>query len=154
MSQAALISHSMLDDYTSTVSFLAGFFVVVSLFISWYARGDPMVRKFPSYLSHSLTILHRFQLDAIPTIGFSDPILSYLSSLQFYYNGIPMLKEGYEKVICLTSYVPSSHWTGDDPTSRQDQVYSKSQTFGDGWFWQADLNLSMISGGPQMMSFL
>ena len=103
MSQAALISHSMLDDYTSTVSFLAGFFVVVSLFISWYAKGDPMVRQFPSYLSHSLTILHRFQLDAIPTIGFSDPILSYLSSLQFYYNGIPMLKEGYEKVICLTS---------------------------------------------------
>ncbi|KAI0280023.1 hypothetical protein BGY98DRAFT_377037 [Russula aff. rugulosa BPL654] len=74
----------MLDDYISTVSFLAGFFVVVSLFISWYARGDPM-------------------FDAIPTIGFSDPILSYLSSLQFYYNGIPMLKEGYEKVICLMS---------------------------------------------------
>ena len=47
-------------------------------------------------------MLHRFQLDAIPTIGFSDPILSYLSSLKFYFNGIPMLKEGYEKVIRLT----------------------------------------------------
>jgi cytochrome P450 len=68
----------MPDDYTSKVSFLAGFFVVVSLFISWYTSGDPM-------------------LDAIPTIGFSDPILSYLSSLKFYFNGMPMLKEGYEK---------------------------------------------------------
>ncbi|KAI0280021.1 cytochrome P450 [Russula aff. rugulosa BPL654] len=36
-------------------------------------------------------------LDAIPTIGFSDPILSHLSSLRFYFNRIPMLKEGYEK---------------------------------------------------------
>ncbi|KAI0278605.1 cytochrome P450 [Russula aff. rugulosa BPL654] len=39
----------------------------------------------------------RFQLDAIPTIGFSDPLLSYFSALQFYYKSIPMLKEGYEK---------------------------------------------------------
>jgi hypothetical protein len=109
VSLAALISRSMLDDYTSKVSFLAGCFVVVSLFISWYARGDPMVRQFPSYLCHSLTILHRFQLDAIPTIGFSDPILSYLSSLRFYFNRIPMLKEGCEKVICLTLYISSSY---------------------------------------------
>ena len=43
----------------------------------------------------------RFQLDAIPTIGFSDPILSYFSALQFRSKSIPMLKEGYEKVISL-----------------------------------------------------
>jgi hypothetical protein len=99
-------SCSMLDDYTLKVSFLAGFLVVVSFFISWYVRGDPMVRPFHSYICHFLTMLHRFQLDAITTIGFSDPILSYLSALQFYFNGVPMLKEGYEKVICLTPYVP------------------------------------------------
>ena len=97
----------MLDDYTSKVSFLAGCLVVVSLFISWYLKGDPMVRPFCSYIYHFLTTLHHFQLDAIPTVGFSDPILSYLSALQFYFNGVPMLKEGYGKVICLTSYVPS-----------------------------------------------
>jgi len=45
-----------------------------------------------------------FQLDAVPTIGFSDPILSYLSALRFYFNSTPMLKEGYEKVICRTIY--------------------------------------------------
>jgi len=60
------------------VSFLAGFFVVVSLFISWYLRGDPL-------------------LDAIPTVGFSDPILSYFSALKFNFDGIRMLKDGYEK---------------------------------------------------------
>jgi hypothetical protein len=97
----------MLDDYT-LVSFLAGLLVVVSLFISWYVRGDPMVRPLPSYTCHSFTMLHRFQLDAIPTIGFSDPILSYLSALRFFFDGVPMLKEGYEKVICLT-HVPSSY---------------------------------------------
>jgi hypothetical protein len=104
----------MFDDYTSKESFLAGFLVIVSLFISWYVRGDPTVRPFPSYTQgppkwHSLTMSHRFQLDAVTTIGFSDPILSYLSALQFYFNGVPMLKEGYEKVIWLTPYVPSSY---------------------------------------------
>jgi len=66
----------MPDDLT--VSFLAGLFVVVSLFISWYLRGDPL-------------------LDAIPTVGFSDPILSYFSALQFNFDSVRMLKEGYEK---------------------------------------------------------
>ena len=97
----------MLDDYTSKVSFLAGCLVVASLFISWYLKGDPMVRPFCSYIYHFLTTLRHFQLDAIPTVGFSDPILSYLSALQFYFNGVPMLKEGYEKVI---SYVPFSYY--------------------------------------------
>ncbi|KAI9465132.1 cytochrome P450 [Lactarius psammicola] len=37
------------------------------------------------------------QLEAIPTVGFSDPILSYLSALRFNLDGLPMLKDGYEK---------------------------------------------------------
>jgi len=36
-------------------------------------------------------------LDAIPTVGFSDPILSYLSAVQFNFDGVRMLKDGYEK---------------------------------------------------------
>jgi len=70
----------MLYDYTLKVSFLGGFLVLVSFFVSRYfgLSSDPV-------------------LDAIPTIGFSDPILSYLSALRFYYDHVPMLKEGYEK---------------------------------------------------------
>jgi hypothetical protein len=41
------------------------------------------------------------QLDAIPTVGFSDPILSYFSALRFFFDGDRMFKKGYEKVICL-----------------------------------------------------
>ncbi|KAI0254422.1 cytochrome P450 [Lactifluus subvellereus] len=67
----------MPDDVTLTPSFLAGIFIVVSLFLSWYRR-DPL-------------------LNAIPTIGFSDPILSYFSAAQFNLDGFHMLKEGYEK---------------------------------------------------------
>ncbi|KAH9070836.1 cytochrome P450 [Lactarius deliciosus] len=37
------------------------------------------------------------QLRAIPTVGFSDPILSYLSFLHFNFDGVRILKEGYEK---------------------------------------------------------
>ena len=41
------------------------------------------------------------QLNAIPTIGFSDPILSYFSALRYNFDGIRMVREGYEKVICV-----------------------------------------------------
>ena len=50
----------------------------------------------------SLTNVSRFQLDAIPTVGVSYPILSYLSALRFIFDGVGMLKEGYQKVICLS----------------------------------------------------
>jgi hypothetical protein len=66
------------DDFTLKVSFLMGFLVLLSLFLSRYFRRDPM-------------------LDAIPTVGFSDPILSYLSAVQFNFDGVRMLKDGYEK---------------------------------------------------------
>ncbi|KAF8494612.1 cytochrome P450 [Russula emetica] len=70
----------MLDDYTLRVSFLGGFLVLISFFVSRYfgLSGDPV-------------------LDAIPTVGFSDPILSHLSALQFHIDSVSMLKEGYEK---------------------------------------------------------
>ncbi len=52
-------------------------------------------------ISESLNVTH-FQLDAIPTVELSDPILSYFSSFPFIFDGIRMLKEGYEKVIYLS----------------------------------------------------
>jgi hypothetical protein len=42
-----------------------------------------------------------YQLDAIPTVGFRDPILSYFSALQFSFDDARMLREGYKKVISL-----------------------------------------------------
>ena len=90
----------MFDDY----SFLAAFLVVALFFVTQYFRRDPMVRPSLSCFFHTLNNVTRFQLDAIPTVGFSHPILSYLSALQFCFKSISMLKEGYEKVICLTLY--------------------------------------------------
>ena len=63
-----------------------------------------MVRRFHSYIYHTLNGVMRSQLDAIPTMGFSHPILSYFSALQFYFKSVPMLKEGHEKVIYLSLY--------------------------------------------------
>ncbi|KAF8471427.1 cytochrome P450 [Russula ochroleuca] len=69
----------MLYESTPGLPFLTGFLVLVSLFIAWYRRVDPL-------------------LDAVPTVGFSDPILSYLSAFRYnLLNGALMLKEGYEK---------------------------------------------------------
>jgi len=131
----------MLDDFTLKVSPLAGFLVVVSLFLSGYfgLRGDPMVRPF--LLTHAyMPNDTRLQLDAIPTVGFSDPILSYLSAVRFFVDGVRMLNEGYQKVICLSLDSPSSYQADDASTFRQDQVYSKSPIFKDGWCWLPDLN--------------
>jgi hypothetical protein len=90
----------------------------------------------PCRLTHTartgLNNVTRFQLNAIPTVGFSDPILSYFSAVHFIFDGVRMLKEGYQKVIRLFSRAPF-YQTDDVPTSRQDQVYSKSPIFGDGW---------------------
>jgi hypothetical protein len=65
------------DEFTLKVSILIGFFAVLSLVVNRYFRVDPM-------------------LDAIPTVGFSDPILSYFSALRFNFDSVRMLKEGYE----------------------------------------------------------
>ncbi|KAI0245471.1 cytochrome P450 [Lactifluus subvellereus] len=67
----------MADESTLGLSSLAGIPIIVFLFITWYRR-DPL-------------------LDAIPTVGFSDPILSYLSAFRYLFGGLPILKEGYEK---------------------------------------------------------
>jgi hypothetical protein len=68
----------MPDEFILKMSSLVGVLFVVSLFIGRYFKGDPT-------------------LDAIPTVGFSDPILSYFSALQFNFDGVRMLKEGYQK---------------------------------------------------------
>ena len=44
------------------------------------------------------------QLEAIPTVGFSDPILSYFSALRFVFDGLSMLQYGYEKVSAFCLY--------------------------------------------------
>jgi len=72
----------MLHDYALKLLFLGGFLVLVSFSVrvSRYLglSGDPA-------------------FDAIPTIGFSDPVLSYLSAIRYYVDKLSLLKEGYEK---------------------------------------------------------
>jgi hypothetical protein len=92
----------MVDDSTLRLSFLVASFFLVYLFASW-CRRDTLV-SFISVLPLPLLIdLNGFQLDAIPTVGFSNPILSYISALRFKLHGIPMLKDGYDKVNALSS---------------------------------------------------
>ncbi|KAH9975536.1 cytochrome P450 [Lactifluus volemus] len=67
----------MSDDFPLKAALFAGVFILISLFLSWYRR-DPL-------------------LEAIPTIGFSDPVLSYISAARFTLDGVRMLREGYEK---------------------------------------------------------
>lgn len=70
----------MAEEYLRT-TFLAGIvFLVFLLSVGWCRsrKRDRLLR-------------------AIPTVGFSDPALSYLSFLRYNFDGIRMLREGYEK---------------------------------------------------------
>ncbi|KAI0292786.1 cytochrome P450 [Russula brevipes] len=87
----------MANEYTLRASFLAGLFIVVSLVVNRYLRRDPLVSPLTVSFVLPLVNVSIPQLDAIPTTGFSDPILSYFSALRFNFDGIRMLKEGYEK---------------------------------------------------------
>jgi hypothetical protein len=93
------------DEFALRMPFLVGLSVGLPLFVIWYLRRDPLVRPLPSYSTLSLNVT-RFQLDAIPTVGFSDPILSYFSALRFIFDGTRMLKKGYEKVTSRSLYPP------------------------------------------------
>ena len=63
--------------------------------------GQLYIITYESFPLPLLIDLDGFQLDGIPTVGFSNPILSYISALRFKLHGIPMLKYGYEKVNAL-----------------------------------------------------
>ncbi|KAH9063633.1 cytochrome P450 [Lactarius vividus] len=69
----------MVDEFTgrTAMTFLLGIFVLISLSI-WSRKRNS-------------------QLRAIPTVGFSNPILSYLSFLRYNFDGVRILREGYEK---------------------------------------------------------
>ncbi|KAH9954980.1 cytochrome P450 [Russula dissimulans] len=70
----------MADESTGPLGlpFIVGIVVVISI-TAWYSRVDPL-------------------LDAIPTVGYSNPILSYLTAFRFLYlDCTPTLKEAYKK---------------------------------------------------------
>jgi len=72
--------HNIVGESTLGVPFLTGILVFLSIFIIWCRGVDPL-------------------LDAIPTVGYSDPILSYLSAFRYnLVNGAPMLIKGYHQV--------------------------------------------------------
>ncbi len=99
----------MLDDSILTgVSFPVASLLLAFLFVSLYKlKRDPLV-SIPSFrLSLPFQIyLDDFQLDAIPTVGFSVPILSYLTAIRFIFDGFAMLEYGYryKNVIAPGSY--------------------------------------------------
>ncbi|KAF8489259.1 hypothetical protein F5888DRAFT_1951995 [Russula emetica] len=68
----------MPDEITLKLAFLTAVFIAASHFLIRYFRGNAM-------------------LGTIPTVGFSDPILSHLSAFQYIFDGSRMLKNGYEK---------------------------------------------------------
>jgi hypothetical protein len=76
-------------------------------------------QAFPFLSTPYLNNVPRFQLSAIPTVGFSDPILSYLSVVQFIFDGGRMLKNGYEKVNFLSLYALSRIKLMTPPTCLQ-----------------------------------
>jgi hypothetical protein len=82
-----------------------------------------------------------YQLAVIPTVGFSDPILSYFSALRFMFNGLPMLKYGYEKVNVSITHPPCSELT-IQPDSQSRRGLFKIATFR---WWM------VLASGPELI---
>ena len=97
----------MVDESTLKLSFLVASLFLVSLLSSWY-RKDPLVNSTPVLSSHPIADRVASQLAIIPTVGFSDPILSYFTALRYIFNGPPMLKDGYQKVTVPITCLPLS----------------------------------------------
>jgi hypothetical protein len=95
----------MAEESTLGLSVLTGTFVIVSLLFIWYRSTDPFVGHITSLITKSIPI-NCLQIDAIPTVGYSGPILSYLSAFRYsFLDGQSMIKQGYEKVMALASSV-------------------------------------------------
>ncbi|KAN0126095.1 cytochrome P450 [Lactarius tabidus] len=88
----------MVDDSTLGLSFIVASF---SLSHCWLAGTGGILSSVQHHFILPLSSLINFggpQLTAIPTVGFSDPILSYFSALRFVFDGLSMLIYGYDKM--------------------------------------------------------
>ena len=79
----------------------AGSFVVAFLYIRSRVRysavsGSLYTRVPPMHESEFVS--GRPQYDSIPSVGYSSPLLSYITALQFYVSPNKLLEEGYAKV--------------------------------------------------------
>ena len=93
--------------------------------IQWSGRSGPC-----RFIHTNLNKRYTLQLDAIPTVGFSDPILSYFSALRFVFDGVRMIRDGYEKVISfliciLPSINPVTLLSVDKTRSIQNRRFSE-----------------------------
>jgi hypothetical protein len=94
----------MADESTLGVSSLAGIAFIITLFLTWYKSGHPLVR--PANGNLAGTDGSRLQLDAIPNAGYSGPLLSYFSAFRYgFLDRKAMVKEGYEKVTSSLSLI-------------------------------------------------
>ncbi|KAH9959807.1 cytochrome P450 [Russula dissimulans] len=124
----------MADDSMLDVSFLAGFLIFIFLLITWYRSGDS-------------------QLNALSTVGFSDPILSYLSAFRCnILGGTLMIKEGYEKfkpgLFKIPTFkrwmvLPTSSELIEDVRKAPDHMLSVNEAFKE--FLQMDYTLNYLN---------
>jgi hypothetical protein len=82
------------------VQLLAGTLILISLFIAYRSRGPLVCAVLSvSLLKPGLIGCPGCQSNSIPTVGFADPILSYLSAFYFdSFDATTVIKQGYEKV--------------------------------------------------------
>jgi hypothetical protein len=86
----------MADESLLGLSVFTAILILFSLSITWYRNRDPFVSYISSYAGTDISGL---QLNAIPTIGYSDPFFSYFSAFRYtFIDASPMVKLGYEKV--------------------------------------------------------
>lgn len=86
--------HSMICSLAGTLLLI---FVVPAILKSWVDRWK--VGRRAHFLTCIVWLIHYFQqLRAIPSVGHSGILTSYVGAIQYYRNTRDLVQEGYEKV--------------------------------------------------------
>ncbi|KAH9959815.1 hypothetical protein BC827DRAFT_441937 [Russula dissimulans] len=101
----------MADESLLGLSVFTAILILFSLSITWYRNRDPF-------------------LNAIPTIGYSDPFFSYFSAFLYtFIDASPMAKLGYEKIATFRRWMvlPASAELIQEVKNAPDDVLSANE---------------------------
>jgi hypothetical protein len=87
----------MVDDSTLGLSFIVASFSYSHCLLAGTGGILSSVQHHFVLPLSSLINFGGLQLAAIPTVGFSDPIISYFSALRFVFDGLPCSNMGMTK---------------------------------------------------------
>jgi apolipoprotein N-acyltransferase len=87
-----------MNDPTLVFCSLGGLFLVTYVIPSIIKAGADRVKVSHTELLRGVVFIFFSQLSAIPTVGYSGLLTSYIGAVKFFFNARELIQEGYRKV--------------------------------------------------------